>query len=195
MSREVANYQPLTLPAEAPVPAPQPQQPQALVAGASAVQSVPPHEKPVKAEVKPSFSKELKARLDKGEKPTEAMLDEAIQRRSKRSVKLLVGNGLDLDRPGPDGNTRLHNACKTGDANAVRFLLACGADVHVDNKDYMPPSVMAFDLPPTARNGVLREFANDRDGAVQIAAWARHLNRNDIFNWAVTNGFIDKRLL
>jgi hypothetical protein len=140
MSREVTNYQPPTLPAEAPAPAPQPQQPQALVAGASAVENVPPHENTVKAETKLLLYKELKARLAKGEKPSEAMLDEAIQCESKSSVKLLVQNGLDLNRPvGPDGNTPLHNACMTGNGTAVRILLACGADVHVDNRDYMPP--------------------------------------------------------
>jgi hypothetical protein len=58
----------------------------------------------------------------------------------------------------------------------------------------MPPSVMAF-LPAKTRFGVLREFANHRGGAVQIAAWARHLDRNDILNWTVTNGFIDKSLV
>jgi hypothetical protein len=193
MSREVTNYKSITLPAEAP--APQPQQPQALVSGASTIASVSPHEKPV-ADVKSSFYEDLKARLANGEKPSDVMLDEAINRGSQRSVKLLVRSGINLDQQvGPDGNTRLHNACKAGDPKLVKLLLDCGADVHVDNDHYMPPSVMAFDLPETQRHGVLREFANHRDGAIQIAAWARHLDRNDILKWVVTNGYIDKSLV
>jgi Ankyrin repeats (3 copies) len=194
MSREVSNYKSITLPAETPAPAPQPQQPQALVYGASTIGSVQAHdEKPVKS----SFYEELTARLAKGEKPSDAMLDEAIEHGSKSSIKLLVRKmGVDLDRQvGPDGNTRLHNACKAGDSKAVKLLLACGADVHVDNDHYMPPSVMAFDLPPKNRDAVLREFANHYEGAVQIASWARHLDRNDILNWVETNNFIGNSLV
>jgi hypothetical protein len=196
MSRGIGNYHPLTLPAETSAPAPQ-QQPQTLVSGASTIGSVQPHhKKPVKADVKPSFDEKLKARLAKGEKPSEAMLDEAINRESESSVKLLVKHGLDLNRQvGPYGNTRLHNACKAGDAKTVKLLLACGADVHVDNDHHMPPSVMAFNFSETGRDGVLREFANRREGAVQIAAWARHLDRNDILKWVVNAGLIDQSVV
>ncbi len=185
MSREIGNYRPLTLPATAPAPQAEAQQQQALASGASTIASVQPHdEKPVKTDVKSSFYEELKVRLAKGEKPSEAMLDEAIQRGSKSSIKLLVRKGVDLDRPGVDGNTRLHNACKTGDAKAVKLLLACGASIHATNAEFVPPVVSAFDLPKEALRAVLREIAVARpDGAQRISAWALHLDRHDILAW------------
>jgi hypothetical protein len=199
MSRDVSNYQPITLPAEAPAPAPQPQQPQALVTGGESVGGLQQHQTPTSVPDRKAagkFYEDLTTHFKKGGKPIDAWVDKAIEFRSTKALKLLVENGVDLNRQvGPEGNTRLHNACKTGDAKAVKILLDCRADVHVDNDKFMPPSVMAFDLPAKTRFGVLREFANHRGGAVQIAAWARHLDRNDILNWTVTNGFIDKSLV
>ncbi len=187
---EVGKYTSLTLPAEAPAPAPQPQQQQAFVDGAFAVQNVPTHDKaPVVA--KPSFYDELTARLRAGEVPSEAMLDEAIKRKSVRSVGLLVFLGINLNGPDKDGNTRLSIACREGNVKVVKILLAHGASIRIVNAKYESPVDFVFQLPKEQMFGVLHEIATrSPDGDQCIWSRALYNNRDDVVVWLLAGKYM-----
>jgi GNAT superfamily N-acetyltransferase len=59
-----------------------------------------------------------------------AALVEAAGERDVAAIRALLRLGAPLDARGPLGGTALHHAARTGDATAVRVLLAHGADPH-----------------------------------------------------------------
>jgi hypothetical protein len=171
---------PLPKPGDAPLPAP-------FAEGALAVAKVPPHDVAlleVKPDPKASFFYELSARLDAGEAPSEAMLDDAIKHKSVRSVWLLVSLGINLDKPDEDGNTRLHIACKTGNVKVVKILLEHGASIS-GNANYQTPVDFAFaTLPDATLFPVFHEIAKHApEGVQRIWSGALRHDRDDVLAW------------
>src|SRR5262249_50425441 len=132
---------------------------------------------------------ELTARLKAGEEPSEALLDEALKHKSVRSVGLLVDLGISLDKLDKDGNTRLHLACKEGNAKVVKILLLHGADA-CPNPSVGPAYLSAFHLPPKLQHLVLRQFAAKPKDALNLYSWAIHQERGDIGAWLMSENLL-----
>jgi hypothetical protein len=75
---------------------------------------------------------------------------------------------VELDRKDSEGNTRLHNACKEGNAKTVKLLLACGADLNVRNAEFKTPVDLAFALPLERLEAIMIEVVATRPAAIEL---------------------------
>jgi hypothetical protein len=143
------------------------------------------------------FHVELKARLKKGVRPTQAMLDEAIRLRSMRSVQNLLQRGVRIDRPVDwRGNTRLHLACRNGEADQVNFLIGCGANPIAENRlGETPIWLVLMDAEiqesPERQYALLREFARVDKRVDVVLDFAMESDRSDIFALMIAEGFVE----
>jgi hypothetical protein len=141
-----------------------------------------------------SFYDELNARLYKGEMPTQAMLEEAINAGSVKAVKLLCDTGVDLNLPiDGGGNTRLHVACRLGDIDRVRFLIQCGARLTKENWRRQTPIDLVLhdtELLPETQYAFLREFARKDFGAFVVLIHCRRVDRWDFVALMLAEGLL-----
>ena len=73
----------------------------------------------------------------------DAPLIAAVKAADVQAVRSLVGRGVDVDRPAPDGATALHWAVHRGHATLVDLLLAAGAGVSTPNRYGVRPISLA----------------------------------------------------
>jgi Ankyrin repeat len=144
----------------------------------------------------------LQARLNRGERATRTLLDEAIRLGSMRSVKLLAqkgirrGVGARIDDPIDwKGNTRLHLACCNGESDKVSFLIRCGANPFVENRDDETPFQLVFNDTelqelPERQYAILRGFAGNTGCHTTILDRARRLERWDIIVLMIAEGHL-----
>jgi ankyrin repeat protein len=70
-------------------------------------------------------------------------LVEAAKRADRDEVRALIRQGVDVNRPEPDGTTALHWAIRADDEEMVRLLLRAGAKVMAQNRYGVKPLTLA----------------------------------------------------
>ena len=68
-----------------------------------------------------------------------------FSKRGKRLIKANRSNTIDLFKTDQDGDTMLHDACRSGSHEAAQYLLICGADGSLQNRNGYTPFSLAIE--------------------------------------------------
>lgn len=121
------------------------------------------------------LSKESMEQLDKY---GEAAVHLAARQGHAGMLKIMIEKGVDVnlaeDAPAPAGTTPLHEACMHGQAEAVKLLIAAGADDTLKNMDGETPAHAAL-----MKNRRGRELDNEQKARVLRELMHLDIPRND----------------
>jgi len=84
---------------------------------------------------------------------------EAAHRGDRAAAKRLVAEKVDVNAPGPDGATALHEAARQDDVEMARLLIEGGANVDVANRyGVRPLSIAAANGSTLASTGLVKPW-------------------------------------